>query len=115
LRDGEIDSVAERRRARVARAETGEGSGVRRPSEKGGTFSLFPSLSRTRTETRGRLFAGVESGVSHSLAALEFRDAGAGECWWLRLPRTELRVTRVVSIIEEETDEQLRERSPELK
>ena len=55
-------SVPERRNARVVREATGDGSGVSNRGEKGGTFSLFPSPSKT-SETRGRLGRGVESGV----------------------------------------------------
>ena len=100
LARGEMISVPERRKARGIREATGEGSGVSSRGEKGGTFSLFPSPSKT-SETRGRLGRGVESGVWSWSADLDASEPGGGDstcCWWPRLPRTELRVTRTVDI-----------------
>jgi hypothetical protein len=77
-------SVPERRKARVCREATGEGSGVRRRGEKGGMFSLLPSPSITSVETRGRLGRGVESGVWSWSADLDASEDGGEEstCWW---------------------------------
>jgi len=92
-------SVPGRRKARVVREATGDGSGVSNRGEKGGTFSLFPSPSKT-SETRGRLGRGVESGVWSWAADLDGDelDGNSTCCWWPRLPRMELRVTRTVDI-----------------
>lgn len=83
-----------RRRALAALADMGDESPLTSSALNGGTFSLLPSESVTRVEVRARFGLGVGSGVCSWSQGLGAGDESRG--WWLRLPRTELRVIRVV-------------------
>lgn len=63
----------------------------------GGTFSLFESPSTTVDDTRARFGLGVDSGVWSCCSQREL--VGFSDDRWDRLPRTELRVERVVGIV----------------